>query len=112
MPLPKIVDDVMSSPNDVAICVLPPSCSRGSVLSRLLDDYPRILFIAQPGSTDDLNAFERLRPRALTPPFNNDRNNRLSQLANRVDAALASVTLTLIMDPRLDYRAFLPWQTT
>jgi hypothetical protein len=94
MALPRVIDqEVMSSPDDVAICVLPPSCSRASVLAKLLDDYPRLLFVAQPGSTDDLTVVERLYPRPLTPPYTTDRHNRLSRLMARVDAALTNATL-------------------
>jgi hypothetical protein len=47
LPLPQVIDrEVMTSPLDVAICVLPSSCSREPVLHRLRADYPRIVFVA------------------------------------------------------------------
>jgi hypothetical protein len=87
--LPQAIREVMSSPADIAICMLPSSCSRETVLSRLLNDYSRLLFVAQAGTTNDPKSFERLKAQRLTPPFTFDRNNQLSRLVSRMEAALA-----------------------
>jgi hypothetical protein len=93
LPLKDAIRAIMVSPKDVAICVLPSSCSKGPVLRQLHDTYPRILFVAQTGPTTDLNSLEPLMPRRLTPPFTFVRNNQLSILTSRVESALAIATL-------------------
>jgi hypothetical protein len=91
--LPDVIRQIMVSQKDVAMCVLPSSCCQKAVLSALREDYPKILFVAQTGTTTDLKSLDVLMPKRLTPPFNVVRNNQLLILRSRLDAALASATL-------------------
>jgi hypothetical protein len=93
IPMPQVIERVMVRPTDVAICVLHSSCARESVLSRLVDRNPRLLFVVQSSNVPDAIAFARIRSRSLEPPVTIGRLNELSLLVSRIDAALRSVSL-------------------
>lgn len=91
LPLARAIDEkVLKSEAHVAICMLPPECSRSEVLRRLRAEYPKIIFVAQPARGA---ALRDLEPRSLKPPLTSDLVNDLSDLSSRLTAALNSVTL-------------------
>jgi len=93
MPLPEAIqEEVMTSHADAAICVLPASCSRESVIRELRRRYKSILFLVQTGSSG-VKFSEAFNTRALTPPLTPTRKNELSQLMSRVEAALTAANL-------------------
>jgi len=94
LPMPQAVEQVLARPVDVAICVLPSSCVRESVLLRLVRDYPRIVFVAQASAAENATEFAALRIRPLTPPLDVQRRNQLSMLTSRIEAVLAAAELS------------------
>ena len=93
LPLPAAVTEVMSNPEDVAICALPRDYASAIILRELSARYPRIVFIAQAAGTVISDAMAQCGVRGLPPPLTPELHNRLVKLKSRIKATVDSVHL-------------------